>query len=122
MWTSDDALKELVVRDFHPIPIAGSEVQPECILYTRAYDEPFMDEVIIRGEDDATSCRRLFKDGVDLSERRDVVWLQDGSVAEVVDKVVFHLPHPARPGAPTRVITAPGNLWLPPSARNQLPV
>ena len=117
MWTSEDALKELVARDFHAIQLAGSSGQPEMMLFTRGWEEPFMDEVIIRGEDDATACRRRFVDGADLLERKDYVWYSDGSVVEVVDELIFHLPHPAHPKAPKLVISTPGTLLLPPGAR-----
>jgi hypothetical protein len=119
MWTSEDALKELVSRKFRAMQISGSPGQPEMMLFSRAWKEPFMDEVIVRGEDDATACRRRLADGVDLLERRDCVWYRDGSVVEVVDELIFHLPHPANPKAPKLVMPTPGSLWLPPGARTK---
>ncbi|MEV7042202.1 hypothetical protein [Amycolatopsis sp. NPDC051061] len=120
MWTSDDAIRELVKRGFRGMEIAGSPGQPECILYTRGWAEPFMDEVIIRGEDDATACRLRFEDEANLVERKLVVWWKDGSVVDVVDELLFHLPHPANPRAPKLVIPTPGSLWVPPGARTKI--
>ncbi|WP_153036592.1 hypothetical protein [Amycolatopsis sp. YIM 10] len=120
MWTSEDALKELVSRNFRAIQLAGSPGQPEMMLFSRGWEEPFMDEVIVRGEDDATACRRSLADSVDFLERKDFVWYKDGSVVEVVDELIFHLPHPANPNAPKIVIPTPGTLWLPPGARTEV--
>lgn len=117
MRTSDDALKELVNRGFRAIPIGDSPGQPEIMLFTRRWDEPFMDEVIIRGEDDATACRYLLADDTDRSERKDYVWYSEGSVVKVVDDLFVHLPHPECPAAPKLVIPTPGSLLLPSGAR-----
>ncbi|WP_406639191.1 hypothetical protein [Amycolatopsis sp. WGS_07] len=87
------------------------------LLFTRRWDEPFVDEVIMRGEADATACRYRLAGDADRSDRRDCVWYSDGSVVEVVDKIIFHLPHPARPEAPKLVIPTPGSLLLSPGAR-----
>jgi hypothetical protein len=120
MWTSDDALKALVARGYRAMQLAGSPGQPEAMLFSRGYEEPFMDQVFVRGEDDATACRRWLEDGVDLLEHQNVVWSHDGSLVEVVDELIFHLPHPAKPGAPTLVVPTPGRLWLPPGVRTKV--
>ncbi len=90
------------------------------MLFSRGWEEPFMDEVIVRGEDDATACRRRLADDVDLLERKDYVWYADGSVVEVVDELIFRLPHPANPQAPKLVLPTLGTLWLPPGARTKV--
>ena len=120
MWTSEDALKALVSREFRPMQLAGSPGRPEMMLFSRGWKEPFMDEVVVRGEDDAIACRRRLVDGVDLLDRKEYVWYRDGSVVEVVDELIFHLPHPAHPKAPKLVIPTPGTLWLPPGARTEV--
>ncbi|MET9265240.1 hypothetical protein [Amycolatopsis sp. NPDC004079] len=120
MWTSEDALKELVNRRFRAIAVGNLPGQPEIMLFTRRWDdEPFVDEVIIRGEDDATACRHLLAGDIDRSERKDYVWYSDGSVVEVVDEIIFHLPHPARPEAPKLVIPTPDSLLLPPGVHRK---
>lgn len=117
MWTSEDALKELVRRNFRAIQLAGSSGQPEMMLFSRGWEEPFMDEVIVRDEDDATACRRLLVDDVDLLDRKDYVWHTDGSVVDVVDELIFHLPNPGNPNAPKLVLPTPSSLWLPSGVR-----
>ncbi|MET8846597.1 hypothetical protein [Amycolatopsis sp. NPDC004625] len=120
MWTSEDALKELASRAFRLMPVPEIPEREGLLLFTRAWDEPFSDEVIIRGEDDATACRRRLVDGVDFSDRNHFVWYTDGSVVEVVDELIFHLPHPANPRAPSANLPSPGNLWVSPGLRAQM--
>ncbi|WP_336159913.1 hypothetical protein [Amycolatopsis sp. VC5-11] len=117
MWTNDDALKQLAVRGFHGIPLTGSPGHSGMILLTRAWDEPFRDQVVIRGADEATACRVQIVDGVDVPRRKDCVWYSAGTVVEVADEITFHLPHPGNPHAPRSVIAVPDTLALPPGVR-----
>ncbi|WP_215548390.1 hypothetical protein [Amycolatopsis sp. CA-230715] len=117
MRTSKDAIDALVSRGFRAIPLAGSPSQPESVLFTLGWDEPYMDEVLVRDEQDATACRHRLENGIDFSDRKHVVWFKDGSVLEVVDEILHRLPHPSNPNAPRLVIPTPGNLWIPPSVR-----
>ncbi len=116
MRTSEEAIDVLASRGFRAICLAGSPSQPESVLFTLGWDEPYMDEVMVRDEGDATACRHRLENGIDFSDRKHVVWWKDGSVLEVVDEIL-HLPHPAMPNAPRLVIPTPGDLWIPPSAR-----
>uniref|UniRef100_UPI003F496524 hypothetical protein n=1 Tax=Amycolatopsis sp. CA-096443 TaxID=3239919 RepID=UPI003F496524 len=117
MWTSDDALNQLAARGYRAVPFAGSPGQPDMTLFTRGWDEPFTDQVVIRGEDDATAFRFRRVDGADAPERTDCVWYAAGTVVKVVDALIFDLPHPAHPRAPRAAITVPDTLVLPPGAR-----
>lgn len=118
MWTSDDALRALSRHGYRPMSVNDSSGQPELLLFSRGYDEPFMDQVSVRGEDDATACRRRLEDGIDLLGQQNVVWSLDGSLVDVVDELLFRLPRPGEVGAPRLIIPTPGTLWLPPGARS----
>jgi hypothetical protein len=116
--SAEVALKSLTARGFRTIPMLDSEEMPPIVLFIFAWDEPFIDAVILRGEDDAAAYRS--KDvglgEVNLFAPKNVVWFHEGATAEVVDEL-FKIPQPGERGAPMLVIPTPSSLWLPPSTR-----
>lgn len=113
MSASDDALKALVNRRFRPIQL------PDMMLFTFGHDEPFIDAVVVRDEDDATAYRSRVDEGdvnFNAMAPGNVVWWRDGDVPAVVDELL-DLPRPDEPKAPRLVVPTPSSLWVPSSAR-----
>ncbi|GAA5104889.1 hypothetical protein [Haloechinothrix salitolerans] len=110
---SDDALKALTARRFRPIQL------PELMMFTFGHDEPFIDVVLARSEDDATAYRsRVDENDVrfDALAPGNVVWWRNGDLPAVVDELL-DLPRPDEPRAPRLVVPTPSSLWVPPSTR-----
>ncbi|MGB3442684.1 MAG: hypothetical protein WBA97_28405 [Actinophytocola sp.] len=113
MTASDNALRALTARRFRPIQL------PDLMMFTFGHDEPFMDVVLARGEDDATAYRsRVDESDVrfDAMAPENVVWWRNGDLPAVVDELL-DLPRPDDPKAPRLMVSTPSSLWVPPSAR-----
>ena len=116
MTAVDDALRKLGNK-FCVIDLVGIPHMPSALLFTYCYELPFMDAVMLRGEDDSTAYRsRIDDDAVGVFPPGNVVWALAGPLVEVVDEL-FRLPEPGMHGAPSLVIRAPSSIWVPPGVK-----
>ncbi|SDC72689.1 hypothetical protein SAMN05216174_1043 [Actinokineospora iranica] len=114
MRSSDDALNALVARGFRCLR------SDDSLVFTFAWEEPFIDVVHVRAEDDVTAVRSAADGGnPNLFALENVVWSACGrGLVEVVTEL-FEVPNPGEPGAPSRRVQShgsPGNVgreWFP---------
>ena len=117
MTTVDEALGKLVANQFRPIDLSAVVGMPQAMLFVFAHDEPYMDSVMVRSEDEAAAYRRLMDESdASIYGTGNLVWYAEGAFVDVVEELV-NLPHPRLPVAPRLVISTPSSLWLPVSAR-----
>jgi hypothetical protein len=126
--SADDALRALVARGFRMANAPGYTVNgveiPFTLLYTFAWEAPFIDVVHVRAEDDVTAIRAS-ADGekYSLFDPDNIVWKSrdGGDLVEVVADLLG-LPAPGERGAPTLQVRAPSRLSAPETGRSPLPL
>jgi hypothetical protein len=124
----DDALRALVARGFKMVNAPGYTINgvviPFTLLYTFAWEAPFIDVVHVRAEDDVTAVRAV-ADGekYSLFDPGNIVWKSrdGGNLVEVVDDLLG-LPAPGERGAPTRQVRTPSRLDAPDETRPPSPL
>jgi hypothetical protein len=117
MWvemiaTVEDAKRALGERGFRPMFLDSMGDMPPMALFTYAWDLPFMETIVVRAEEDATSYRSRREGFADPFSPRNIVWHHTGTFVEAVAEL-FDLPRPGERGAPERIVAAPSVLWTP---------
>jgi len=121
MRTFDDALLRLRDRGFIAQKATGDKYVPYTVLFTFAWDAPFMDLVHLRDEHDATASRvrsdngssllKVFQDNSDEDPFEGEEWWK-GEFVTVVEKLLALRP-PSDPGTQGRLALTPNGLWVP---------
>lgn len=128
MRTVDDAIHALRERGFLTAKGPGDGLAPYTLVFTFAWEAPFMDAVHLRAEHDATATRAridhqssftcLFADDNNDDPWPGEEWWK-GEFVDVVSKLLA-LPPPSQPGQPTTLVMTPGGLWVPGNRRELL--
>lgn len=128
MRAADDAIRALRARGFMVMDGPGDDGVPSTVVFTFAWEAPFMDAVHLRAEYDATAVRAridnpasmscLFADDNDNEPWPGEEWWK-GEFVDVVSKLLALAP-PSRPGRPATLVMTPSGLWVPSGNRELL--
>jgi hypothetical protein len=128
MKTADDAIRALREHGFMVMDGPGDDIVPSTMVFTFAWEAPFMDAVHLRAEHDATAVRARIDNRASLSclfadDNNDDPWPGEewwkGEFVDVVSKLLALTP-PSQPGQPTTLVMTPAGLWVPSNNRELL--
>jgi hypothetical protein len=110
--TAEEAKQALISRGFRWMILDGYGDVPSMAMFTYAWDAPFMDAVVVHGEDDTISYRSKLEAYTDPFMPRNVVWHCRGSFVEAVAGL-FGLSQPGEQEESNAVVEPPNVLWVP---------
>lgn len=111
--TEAEVMLRKLAAKFTLTDLRAASNMPPALLYTFGYELPFLDTVLVRGEDDAAAFRsRIDDDNVNAFPPGNLVWASVGMFVDVVEDL-FALPEPGTLRAPSLVIPTPSALWVP---------
>jgi hypothetical protein len=121
MRSADDAIRALREHGFLAMKGPSDSLVPYTVIFTRAWEAPFMDAVHLRAEHDATAARARIDHQSSLAclfaeDNNDDPWPgEEWWKSEFVDVVakLLALTPPSKSGQPTALAMTPGGLWVP---------